>query len=78
MLCQDPKSYPRLSPTKTAEMSGKSCAVCGKILDDTEIRINERKLGSRRTNPRYLCRECRKKEYNNYTESIQRLIDKKL
>jgi len=59
-------------------MSGKSCAVCGKILDDTEIRINERKVGSVRRNPRYLCRGCRKREYNNYTESIKRLIDKKL
>jgi len=59
-------------------MSGKSCAVCGKILDATEIRINQRKVGSRRRNSKYLCRECRKKEYNNYTESIHRLIDKKL
>jgi hypothetical protein len=59
-------------------MSGESCAVCEKILDATEIRINKRKVGSRRRNPKYLCRECRKKEYNNYTESIHRLIDKKL
>ncbi|MCW3990057.1 MAG: hypothetical protein NWE88_08295 [Candidatus Bathyarchaeota archaeon] len=59
-------------------MSEPRCAVCGKILDATEIRINQRKVGFRRRNPRYLCRECRKKEYNNYAESIQRLIDKKL
>ncbi len=59
------------------EMSSKTCVVCGKALDATEIRLNERRIGSRRRSPRYLCRECRRKEYNNYTDSIQKLIEKK-
>ncbi len=58
-------------------MSSKTCVVCGKALDAIEIRLNERRIGSRRRSPRYLCRECRRKEYNNYTDSIQKLIEKK-
>lgn len=50
------------------------CAVCDKLLDETEIRLNNR--GFRR-NKRYLCKGCRKKEYDNYTRSIKDLITKK-
>ena len=50
------------------------CAVCSKILDETEIRLNKRGLGR---NKRYLCKKCRKKEYDNYTKSIHDLINKK-
>lgn len=58
-------------------MSGKTCAVCGKALTPEEIRINERRVGSSLRKKRYLCVSCRKKEYNVYTNSIKKLIDKK-
>ena len=58
-------------------MVEKKCAVCGKILDDSEVRLNERSQKMRR-GIRYLCRQCRQKEYNNYTKSIKNIINKKM
>jgi hypothetical protein len=58
-------------------MSGKTCAVCGKVLDPDEVKINERRIRVGRRRSRYLCRSCRQKEYNGYTNSIKKLIEKK-
>ena len=58
-------------------MSGKTCAACGKVLDADEIRLNERTVRVGRRRPRYLCRICRQREYNNYQRSIKELIEKK-
>jgi len=58
-------------------MAERTCAVCGKVLDASEIRLNERQMRSRSRISRYLCRNCRQKEYNNYTQSIMKLIDKR-
>lgn len=58
-------------------MSEKTCAVCGKILEPSEIRIDERRFQSGMRKKRYLCRSCRQKEYNNYMNSIKKLIEKK-
>jgi transposase len=58
-------------------MSEKTCAVCGKVLDQNEIRINERDFRPGMRRKRYLCFSCRQKEYNNYMASIKKLIEKK-
>jgi len=58
-------------------MSEITCAVCGKVLEPDEIRLNERSRRAGRRRSKYLCRACRQKEYNNYTESIKKLIEKK-
>lgn len=58
-------------------MSEKTCAVCGKVLEPDEVRLNERSYRVGRRRSRYLCRNCRQKEYNSYTESIKKLIEKK-
>ncbi len=58
-------------------MSKKACAVCGKVLDQNEIRINERGFRPGMRTKRYLCLSCRQKEYNHYMDSIKKLIEKK-
>jgi ribosomal protein L37E len=58
-------------------MSGKTCAVCGKSLTETEVRLNERSIGSRKRRTIYLCRGCRQKEYEIYRKSIQDILKKK-
>jgi hypothetical protein len=58
-------------------MSEKHCAVCGKILEPIEIRIIERRRKSSRRKSRYLCAVCRRREYENYMNSINKLIDKR-
>lgn len=58
-------------------MSEIKCAVCGRILESDEIRLNERSFRVGRRRSRYLCRKCRQKEYNSYTNSIKKLIEKK-
>lgn len=58
-------------------MSEKTCAVCGKVLTPEEVRINERRVKSGLRKRRYLCIGCRRKEYNAYTNSIKKLIEKK-
>jgi len=57
-------------------MPDKTCAVCGKILSQEEIRINERRVGSGARKRRYLCINCRQREYNHYMRSIKKLIEK--
>jgi hypothetical protein len=52
----------------------KICAVCGRELSEEDIRIIERRrilTPSRRI--RYLCSECRKKEYQRYIKELERL-----
>jgi len=58
-------------------MSEKRCVVCDKLLDQNEVRINERRFQSGKIKKRYLCKSCRQKEYDQYTNSIKRLIEKK-
>lgn len=58
-------------------MSEKTCAVCGKVLTPEEIRINERRVRSSMRKTRYLCSNCRQREYNQYIKSIKELIKKK-
>jgi len=57
-------------------MSEIRCAVCGKALEPKEIRIAERSLRRTTRKSRYLCAACRKKEYDDYVDSIQKLIKK--
>ncbi|HUS79589.1 MAG TPA: hypothetical protein VM050_13115 [Patescibacteria group bacterium] len=57
-------------------MSEITCKVCGKVLTPEEIRLNERGIKGLRKNS-YLCRGCRKKEYNSYTNSVKKLIEKR-
>jgi hypothetical protein len=58
------------------ELSSKFCAVCGKELTSTEIRINEigRKTALKKT--RYLCTSCRRREYEQYVKAVKELIKK--
>jgi len=58
-------------------MSEKHCAVCGKILEPNEIRIIERRHKSSRRKSKYLCTVCRRREYENYVNSIKKLIEKR-
>lgn len=58
------------------DMSKKVCAECGKVLDPNEIRINERRFRLGTSRKRYLCLSCRQKEYDLYTNSIKKLIEK--
>jgi len=51
------------------------CAVCGKILEPVEIKVIERQ--SMLSKRKYLCASCRKIEYNNYIESVKKLVEKK-
>jgi len=53
------------------------CAVCGNVLNLDEVKINERRIRVGRRRSRYLCTSCRQKEYNGYTNSIKKLIEKK-
>ena len=51
------------------------CAVCGRELTEEEVRIIERRrivTPSRRI--RYLCSDCRKREYQAYMGEIRKLI----
>ncbi len=53
----------------------KRCAVCGRELTEEEVRIIERRrivTPSRRI--RYLCSDCRKREYQAYMGEIRKLI----
>lgn len=59
-------------------MTDKICAVCGKALNLNEVKINERRIGVGRRKSRYLCTSCRQKEYNGYTNSIKKLIEKRI
>ena len=57
-------------------MSSKVCAVCGRELTLTEIRINDmgRKTSFKRT--RYLCTSCRRRDYEQYIKAVKELIKK--
>ena len=57
-------------------MSGVNCVVCGRALTPQEKKINERRIGVGLKRAKYLCSSCRKREYNSYRESIERLIKK--
>ena len=57
-------------------MSEVNCVVCGRALTLQEKKINERRMGVGLKRAKYLCSSCRKREYNSYRESIERLIKK--
>lgn len=57
-------------------MSEVNCVVCGKVLTSQEKKINERQIRVGLKKAKYLCSGCRKREYNSYQESIERLIRK--
>jgi uncharacterized protein YlaI len=57
-------------------MSEVKCVVCGRILTPQEKKINERRMRVGLRRARYLCSSCRKREYNSYRESIEKLIKK--
>ena len=54
----------------------KVCAVCGKTLMPYEIRLNESSLMSPSKRLRYLCSQCRKREYEEYVRAVKELIEK--
>ena len=57
-------------------MSEVNCVVCGRVLTFREKTINERRMRVGLKKAKYLCSSCRKKEYNSYRDSIERLIKK--
>jgi Holliday junction resolvase RusA-like endonuclease len=57
-------------------MSEKVCAVCGKTLSKQEIRINEIGRRSAIKKKRYLCTECRRRDYDEYMKAMKDLIKK--
>ena len=57
-------------------MSEVKCVVCGRALTPQEKKINERRMRVGLRRARYLCSSCRKREYNSYRESIEKLIKK--
>ena len=57
-------------------MSEVKCVVCGRILTPQEKKINERRMRVGLKRAKYLCSSCRKREYNSYRESIEKLIKK--
>ena len=57
-------------------MSEVNCVVCGRVLTPQEKKINERRIGVGLKRTKYLCSSCRKREYNFYRASIERLIKK--
>ncbi|NQT08339.1 hypothetical protein HQ586_04615 [Candidatus Bathyarchaeota archaeon] len=58
------------------DMSEVNCVVCGQALTPQEKKINERRIGVGLKRAKYLCSNCRKREYNSYQESIEKLIKK--
>ena len=58
------------------DMSEVNCVVCGQALTPQEKKINERRIGVGLKRAKYLCSSCRKREYNSYRESIEKLIKK--
>jgi len=61
---------------KLSELSEKTCAVCGRKLLPQEIRINELSRKSIAKRIRYLCAQCRKREYDQYVKAMKELIEK--
>ena len=57
-------------------MSEVNCVVCGRVLTPQEKKINERRIGVGLKRTKYLCSRCRKREYNFYRASIEKLIKK--
>ena len=57
-------------------MSEKVCAVCGKPLTQDEIRIIQLTRRSPLRRSRYLCSDCRKKEYERYLKEVKELVEK--
>lgn len=57
-------------------MSEVYCVVCGRVLTYQEKKINERRMRVGLKKAKYLCSSCRKREYNSYQASIERLIKK--
>jgi hypothetical protein len=57
-------------------MSEVNCVVCGSALTPQEKKINERRMRVGLKRAKYLCSKCRKREYNSYRESIEKLIKK--
>ena len=58
-------------------MSGKACAVCGRLLRPPEVRINELSRRGPSKRIRYICSNCRKIEYEQYQKAVRELIEKK-
>ncbi len=57
-------------------MSEVNCFVCERVLTPQEKKINERRMRVGLKRAKYLCSSCRKREYNSYQESIEKLIKK--
>jgi hypothetical protein len=57
-------------------LSEKVCAVCGKPLTPEEIRIIQLTRRSPMRRSRYLCADCRKKEYERYLKEVKELVEK--
>jgi len=57
-------------------LSVKVCAVCGKELTPTEIRINDMGKKTSLKKTRYLCTVCRRRDYEQYVKAVRELIKK--
>ncbi len=57
-------------------MSEKVCAVCGKPLTPEELRIIQLSRRSPLRRSKYLCADCRKKEYERYLKEVKELVEK--
>lgn len=57
-------------------LSEKVCAVCGKPLTSEELRIIQLTRRSPMRRSRYLCTNCRKKEYERYLKEVKELVEK--
>lgn len=52
----------------------KVCAVCGRELSEEDIKIVEgRRILTPSRRIRYLCSECRRREYQRYIKELERL-----
>lgn len=58
------------------ELSEKVCAVCGKPLTLEELKIVQLTRRSPIRRSRYLCAECRRKEYERYLKEVKELVEK--
>lgn len=61
---------------KAIDMSEVNCVVCGRALTPQEKKIDERRMGIGLRRSKYLCSGCRKRDYNSYKMSIEKLIKK--
>ncbi|MGQ9680543.1 MAG: hypothetical protein ACUVV4_07245 [Candidatus Bathyarchaeia archaeon] len=57
-------------------MSEKVCCICGRKLNDSEIKINEISKRGPLKRGKYICSKCRKIEYEQYVKAVKELIEK--